>query len=624
MNKKLFPALALTCSVLFGACSNEDVTQVIDEGNRVSFTAQLPEQIRSRTYSDGTTATALTCYVYQKIGNDFSYVTSAEATISSLKASVSFNLMKGETYAAVFWAQAPNAPYSFDVATATMSMNYLAEGATEAVANDELRDAFYYRTDDFRVDGSSNSNVTLTRPFAQVNIGASDLATAAANGYIYNSAKVTANTYATLNLLTGEPDSLTEVTFAEATFPSLLTGDAKQSFPIVEEGVDYDYLSMNYLLVNDRQELRDIVITLTPTAESKFQNSKTFTYSNVPVKRNYRTNIYGTLLTNGVNYNVALDQDYTTPDYNNTRLATTAQEFVDALATAGDGDCIIVNGTIDLSKANALTINADITIEVPTGSTITTARQATGGNIVVAAGKTLTIKGQGTFSGNNRIIDVDGKLVVNDANFATSTDNYSSAITVNEGGELIFNSGLINAAYFALYIEGKATINGGDIVSTSAKAGGGAGYCVVLENANADLVVNGGYLQGAHGVVGIDAGSFTLNDGMLVAKRSDAAPNDNYYAVYIVAGEANVAINGGYLYSDRTNGAIYLDDSVTSRANGNVAIVGGTFSDRGNLDSDGNPKITPANGYAWQLLDPAETVTTHGYDLTFNYIVSLQ
>jgi hypothetical protein len=53
-------------------------------------------------------------------------------------------------------------------------------------------------------------------------------------------------------------------------------------------------------------------------------------------------------------------------------------------------------------------------------------------------------------------------------------------------------------------------------------------------------------------------------------------------------------------------------------------LVGGTFSDRGNLDSDGNPKITPANGYAWQMLYPAETVTTHGYDLTFNYIVSLQ
>ncbi len=313
MKKVLYLTLTLAGIMSLAACSSEEQLNVDGSANNVTFTAELPQSIASRAYSDGNSATKLSCYIYQKTDGGYTYITKADADVADHLASVSFNLMKGETYAAVFWAQAEDAPFSYDAATATMDMAYLTDG--DNYANAENRDAFYYRLADFTVEGTISQSVALTRPFAQVNIGASDLAQAETAGYIYKTAKLTASTYTQLDLLTGESvGDITPVTFAEATFPSSL--ETPETFPITDDvdengtAITYDYLAMDYLLLNNKQELIDVSVALTPADGSAVTNVKSFTFSNVPVQRNYRTNIYGTLFTEQVQYKVRIDQKF--------------------------------------------------------------------------------------------------------------------------------------------------------------------------------------------------------------------------------------------------------------------------------------------------------------------------
>jgi hypothetical protein len=596
----------------------------------VTFTAKLPTTINTRAYSDGTTVDSVSCYIYQKVDGGYVYATKKTVLVENLGAEITLNLMKGETYAAIFWAQSKDAPYTFDTKSATVSMNYLANGATEAVANDETRDAFYYRLKDFKVEGSTSTEVDLYRPFAQLNIGASDVAAAKASGYIFTKAQVMTSTYTALDLLTGEPSGdLQEITFANATFPSKLASDA-QTFPITDEGVAYEYLSMNYLLVSDKQELRDVVLTMTPDDGSTFSNAKEFTYSNVPVNRNYRTNIYGTLFTEQVKYKIAVKQKFNTPDYNVTYQAATAEELVSALSEVKDGDIVIASEDIDLSESGDVSIAADITLEIPEGKIITTAydSETTASNITIADGATVTIEGGGTITGDKQVIEVasGGGLVLNDATIQTTTyTNKGAAVTVDNGATLTVNEDAsVDAAYFAIMLNGSATINGGSIVTSSSYLNStySGAYCFVMRDESANVVINDGYFQGSKGVIGVDAGTLVINGGTFYVKE----PNSRYYYALYVDPDAthHVTVNGGYFYSSYLSMYHLTTVGNVTENPTDLVINGGYFSNQGNtttVDGSTVPVNNPADGYEWQTLDPAETLEVNGTTLSFGYQV---
>jgi len=89
-------------------------------------------------------------------------------TLSELKTSVSINLIKGRSYDVVFWAQSPDAPYTFDADNQKVEMNY-TEKADELVANSEDYDAFYAKAELENVSADTpGQTVILKRPFVQV------------------------------------------------------------------------------------------------------------------------------------------------------------------------------------------------------------------------------------------------------------------------------------------------------------------------------------------------------------------------------------------------------------------------------------------------------------------------
>ena len=320
MKKTLFLAVAAV-TALFSACSSDEVASSANDSNvvNVAFNANFDQVIKTRGVvgeSDGTAATKLYVAVYNQdnqlikaisnIGVEGSQPT---VTVSGKTATVNFQLVKGQTYNFVFWAQNPNATDGavvFDPETGKVNVDY-----TKITANDESLDAFTAHVNDFTVTGAMSQNVTLYRPWAQVNYGATQAdwdAAVAAEINVAKSKVTVNNVYKTLNALTGEvegPAETADIALAANTIPA----SATTSRTLTVSGTNYKYIGLNYLLVGNEGEQSLIKADLEIQKESG-EVINTLTFSNVPVQRNYRTNIVGNLLTSQAQFNITLDPNY--------------------------------------------------------------------------------------------------------------------------------------------------------------------------------------------------------------------------------------------------------------------------------------------------------------------------
>ena len=292
MKKVLFGLSAIT--MMFAtSCQNDlDFDRADGKTSTVSFSVGTPE-IATRAYSDGATATKLQYAVYNAAGEELTDLTVTNGEIHG-STTVNLQLTTGNTYSVIFWAAAEDAPYSVDFGTKTMTVDY-----NGAVSNAENRDAFYkYHT--FTVKGAQTETIELKRPFAQLNIGTADYAASTSAGYTpTKSAVVVKNVYTTLDLVDGMVSGETVATFAEADIKK------DETFPVANN----EYIAMNYLLVAAEKETVEVEFTYTDGS-----NAKTRTVGSVPVQRNYRTNIYGNILTSEVDINVEIKPEYETPD----------------------------------------------------------------------------------------------------------------------------------------------------------------------------------------------------------------------------------------------------------------------------------------------------------------------
>ena len=279
--------------MLFAAsCSTEKFDEPKGDGN-VTFTVQLPGGLQSRALGDGTTATKLYVAAYET-GTTAPLSVAPGTTpvdMSNLTATVTLQLVTGKTYDLVFWAQADVAPYTFTPNGRTVAMNY------GTAANAENRDAFFHIENGLNITGPMEKDITLKRPFAQLNFVTADYNAAVASGIEATTTSVKVkNLKPTLSLVDGKATG----TAAEVTF----TTAARPTETMTINGNTYDYLAMNYLLIDDTRDVVECEMTAYDAANAS--DTRVLAVSNVPVQRNYRTNIYGNLLTSTTTYNVTI------------------------------------------------------------------------------------------------------------------------------------------------------------------------------------------------------------------------------------------------------------------------------------------------------------------------------
>lgn len=424
MKRYLLSTFTIAAAALLVTSCNDEMDNGLKTGDEgtVTFTAQLPSEMGTRAFADGLTAKHLQYAVYEagqstplKVFGDETTVV-GEAEMNNLKQTVSLKLTTGKTYDVIFWAADNSAkkPYTFDPLTQTVKIKY-----TNVYSNNDICDAFF-KKETITVSGNQNVDVKLTRPFAQVNIGTDDFDAATIAGLNLTQTQVKATAGDILNLATGKMEG-TEATrtFKMKAIPTADDG----AFPVA----GYKYLLMAYIPISDTKETVDM--TFGYNGKSSFRS-----FTNVPLQRNYRTNIYGSLLTNSVDFNVVIEPAFS---------GEFAHEVVSASTFAA----------LKAAVANGQSVDAEKTL-------------------VLSGGQSETLNlGDLSISNKNDIwSDSDWSLlsvrenssltITSGAYIAKANDCY--AVDVQDGGHLVIEDGHFNGNIHAVYVlEGVAEIKGG-------------------------------------------------------------------------------------------------------------------------------------------------------------------
>ena len=506
MIKKLFCGL-MAASMLFAtSCQQQELTPAMEGEATVTFNVGTPE-IATRAYSDGKSATHFQYAVYDENGKELKDLTLANGEIHGTT-TVNLKLKTGSQYSVLFWAAAPNAPYEVDLSDATMRVDY-----TNAFSNDETRDAFYkYIT--FDVTGAQSMDVELKRPFAQLNIGTADYTDAAKAGFVPTQSYVKVPVYTTLNFKDGNVGGQEVRTFDWADF------NRAEKFPVT----GYEYMAMNYLLVSAEKEVVEVEF-----GYREGQDEEVRTVGAVPVQRNYRTNIFGNLITSDIDIKVTIDPEYETPDFN--------------ILEAMNGG--VVTLPCDVQIARPLVVKKNTVLNLNGFTLSNRVDNNLTDVIIVEAGAELTINGEGTIeavSGNDGYAVIsEGSVIINGGTFKSGVDTNcepNAVIYARGYGKVFVNGGQFpndNASKFVL------NKKDADRATTTIEVRGGTFYNFNPENnaaegANTNFVPAGHIVLEEGDVYTVVAGAFASDETSL----KDALSNE--YADVVVL-EENVDIS---------------------------------------------------------------------------------
>lgn len=427
MKRYLLSTFTIAAAALLVTSCNDEMDNGLKTGDEgtVTFTAQLPSEMGTRAFADGLTAKHLQYAVYEagqstplKVFGDETTVV-GEAEMVNLKKSVTLKLTSGKSYDVIFWADATtDSPYTFNPASQEVSVDY-----SKVNNNSDNCDAFF-KKETITVSGNQSVDVKLTRPFAQVNIGTDDFDAAKASGLEVTQTEVVAKAFATLNLATGKVADEADRTFTMKAIPTASDGE----FPIAG---GYKYLSMDYLLVGADKATVDVAFN--------YGGPQSRTFTNVPVQRNYRTNIYGSLLTNTTDFNVVIEPAFATTNYNLGALYTASQ--IGGAVTLSDN--VDFDRTIAVQPGKTMSVNLN-------GKTVKNTTDLWENPSVPNSWSLFSVRG------------TDSKLTLSGDGDVIAKANDCYAIDVQGGGHLVIEGGHYNGNIHAVYVtEGVAEIKGG-------------------------------------------------------------------------------------------------------------------------------------------------------------------
>ena len=427
MKKFFFALVAFAAAAMATSCTNEVLpeAQLGDEAI-VSFTVSTPE-VASRAYGDGHTANDLyyAVYLWDRSGANTGYVETISKVegvntpdVIDIETVVDFRLVNGNTYSILFWAENNAGVADVDWRTMTLSFN-------PAEANVEEYDAFWAYVEPFTVNGRIDKPVSLVRPFAQVNVGTADYEAAVAAGTVITNSGIEVALYTKMDLASGQVDKTSKValTYAPAALPN------GEDFPV--QPTVYKHMGMNYVLVDDAKELVEVKYNYNDGT-----NDYQRVYTNVPVRRNYRTNIYGNLLTEEANYTVTIVPDFDEePGY----------DVFHAFQYGGE---VVLGEDMEIKHPLVVKAGVEATLNL-NGKTIKNKAENTDTDvIIVEAGATLTINGEGTIeavSGNDGYaVIAEGKVIINGGTYKAGVDqngDTNAVVYARGNGKVYVNGG---------------------------------------------------------------------------------------------------------------------------------------------------------------------------------------
>lgn len=463
MNKNLFKTFAIAAmAVLAGACAKEQVGSADGETVEMTFNVDVPETtITTKGLSDSKDVNEVICQVF--LSSDHTLLESKTVDFVGGKANVSFSLVKGQKYDFAFWAQVKGTDYYNTSNLSAVKIDY-----SKAKANDANRVAFF-EVKTGKPALAKSDKVTLKRAFAQVNFGGIlDTTRPDAIKNVLESRIIMKNLASTIDLfntntIAGYTDNVEKVTFDKN---SVISNEK-----LNVNGVDYQYFATAYVPAPSvNRILTDAVARL--WLDSGF--SVDVNAPNVPIKRNYRTNILGNFF-NDVEYGwtITIDDRFGGSDFTYDAVS----------AGLAKGTTVTLSEDYKVLKDNWAGINIPVGVESILN--LNGHRFANEGNGYKADAKSaLVVKGKLTINGDGDVFCEGNTERKPDVEKQPS----NTCISVLEGGHLIINGGnysvgtdVDNKCNSTIYVEnvgkaGKVEIYGG----TFTNAQGSNGHSFVL------------------------------------------------------------------------------------------------------------------------------------------------
>ena len=314
MKKILLFVSAVAMMLSAGSCQKE--IEYLDGDTNVTFEVSTGD-LTTKAIADASNITVLHWELY---GSDIRTAAApyGEGTVTDTDGdkhfTVNLRLVADQDYNIVFWAETEDGATHYETSDLR---NVKIKTYSDESANDESRAAFF-AVHNFQTENGVNENeeVTLYRPFAQINLGTTTLNTDLnmVNGgkVAVNSTQMTvtsvANVFNTLDGVGVAENFDGKVTFKADATPNGEADKTQKLLTVNEEG--YYWIGMNYLIVVDNAGTTDVDVVLN-TNMGVVEHS----IANVPIKENYRTNILGDFLTTGAKFNIVVDERFEVPDF---------------------------------------------------------------------------------------------------------------------------------------------------------------------------------------------------------------------------------------------------------------------------------------------------------------------
>ena len=512
--KKLF-LLAVGLAMTLTACQ-KDEGLVSDGATSQTITVTIPQGMQTRAtaadFGNGAKVDRCLLQIYRSGTTPAKYGEQQSATVQKgtdgkLTATFNLRLVASQTYDFVFWADCSTGDHynTDDLTNITVKGDYAGN-------NDEF-DAFTGALLDYQVTGAFSENITLRRPFGQLNVKTLDLAAI--------------------------PDPALKPTKVKVAFTAVPTSfDARKSeVGTTTAAAEYTAdvlnatgeLTVDYIWAPVEQAtLADFKMTFLDAAGKEISANSDF--KSIPIRRNYRTMVSGNLLTKQCDITVEIDPNFYKPDIT---VVTTAEELHAAFANGG-----------------SVTLSEDVTVEAPlvveTGKTVeidlngkdiinTTSLPDTDpryGNTTVfevKGGATLNIKGDGDIKAIGTKPNEDG--------YRMAVYAYGDAKVNIYGGNFVNDQDYNdhNAQLDLIYADQQAVINiyGGTFESKSAN---NRGYWVLnlKDGSGAAINVYGGTFinyDPSSSMTENPVKNFVAEGYTAIKTSAEPAPNGTYTVV---------------------------------------------------------------------------------------------
>ena len=456
--KKLLYCAAALATMFFSACQQENL-EPAGKGSTVSFSVEVPglAVTKADVVDNGSNINDLVYAVY-KVSDDATTLDEAVAAWDNAmlvyqvnqtttafaggKTTVDLELLNDQNYVVLFWAQVNDAWVAgndFDLTEITYPANMTSSNSDLAAFSGRA----FIAADD--VEKSVSREVTLTRPFAQINVGTT-LPQAFTVQFV--DSKVTVcDAGESFSVASQSATGTTDVVFGEAALPT-------NYLKVEGDATDYTYVAMNYVFANGVVEVEYDIETLAHGTVNK-------TIPSVPVEKNFRTNIIGNLLTSNAHYEIKLDAEWGAPEYilGDAWSQTGNFEYtVNEGAPAGTLKAILEHAEAQAAMVKsstegpAITINLSADVEWETGAAsgstpLITANSTISAVTINGNGKTFTATGAGVGSvrmANGGLLTFNNVKVV-DKSVSYAENNWEYGY-LEFGGNLKFeNCEVVNA-----------------------------------------------------------------------------------------------------------------------------------------------------------------------------------